>query len=122
VTNIIVVENESKWRQLFEDVLTAAGYRVRGYENGSEALEDIADDGCDLVILDIRMSPSGREVLRSIRRNRPELPVIVASSYAGYRDDPDFENAAAFWAKSADTGELVKAVSAVLARSVGSQL
>ena len=116
MAKILIVDDEAEWREAYRDCLTDAGYTVVTFENGHEALKHIQAHGCDLAVLDVRMSPGGQEVLRSIRDIRPDLPVVVASSYAGYRDDPDFRGAAAFLDKSPRVSELLHAVRAVLAR------
>jgi len=116
MAKILIVDDEAEWREAYRECLTDAGHSVIAFGNGHEALKHIETHGCDLVVLDVRMSPSGREVLRSIRRIRPDLPVVVASSYAGYRDDPDFRGAAAFLDKSPRMSDLPQVVQAVLAQ------
>lgn len=114
MADIVIVDDSKLWLELYERSLTAAGHRCRSFKNGSDALKEIDQRGADLVILDIRMSPSGREVLKSLQAGFPDLPVIVNTSYAGYRDDPDFQSATAFIVKSTDTTLLLEAVDRIL--------
>jgi DNA-binding NtrC family response regulator len=114
--DILVVDDEQAWRDLFTELLENAGYTVRTVENGVLALDEIKRRKPDLTILDIRMSPSGRDLLRSVRRLMPEMPVVVCSSYGGYRDDPDFSKVDAYVVKSTDMEELLRAIDKTLVK------
>ena len=57
-------------------------------ENGTEALAVLrkSDDSIDLVLTDVVMpSMSGPEMVAVLRSQRPDLPVIFMSAYAGDR-------------------------------------
>ena len=116
MADILVVDDEQSWRDLFTELLETTGHTVRAVENGVLALDEIKRRKPDLTILDIRMSPSGRDLLRSVRRLMPDMPVVVCSSYGGYRDDPDFSKVDAYVVKSTDMGELLEAIDNTLAR------
>lgn len=50
---------------------------------GTEALERVRDQPWDVVLLDISLPDlDGLEVLKRIKRDRPELPVLIFSMYA----------------------------------------
>ena len=74
---ILVVDDEETWRELYVERLTAAGHDVRVACDGSEALEAMRTTIPEIVVLDIRMAPSGRHLLRSIMLFWPEVPVVV---------------------------------------------
>ncbi len=116
MARIVIVDDEAEWRGAYRECLADAGHAAVAFENGYDALKHIATHGCDLVVLDVRMSPSGREVLRSIRGSLPGLPVIVASSHAASRNDPEFQDIAAFLDKSPRISELLHVVQEVLTR------
>ena len=82
MADIIAVDDEKGWLDLYEEKLSEAGHTVRTFENGLRALEDMKRKLPDLVILDIRMSPSGRDVLRTVRRAWPDLPIVVITAWA----------------------------------------
>ena len=67
--------------------LEAEGYSVTRVENGREALEQFLQSDVDLVILDI-MLPflNGFEVLESIRKKSPALPVLLLSARTAQQD------------------------------------
>ncbi len=50
---------------------------------GEEVLEQVRKGGCDVVLLDISLPDlNGLEVLKRIKRERPELPVLIFSMFA----------------------------------------
>jgi DNA-binding NtrC family response regulator len=120
MADVLVVDDEETWRELYVERLTDAGHDVRTAGDGSEALEEMRTKVAEIVVLDIRMSPSGRHLLRSIMLFWPEVPVVVSSAYGGYRGDADFMKATAFVEKTPDLGELVDAIAGILAAGHGS--
>src|SRR5882724_2391171 len=84
---ILVVEDEAAIADFIARGLEAEGYAVRTAADGVEG-ERLALGGApDLVILD-RMLPGrdGIEVLASIRKAKPDLPVIVLSAKGEIED------------------------------------
>lgn len=119
---VLVVEDERDIAALVSYHLTKEGYRVRTAESGQEALEGMAAERPDLVILDLMLPGlSGYEVLQDMRR-RPEsaeLPVVVLTAR---RDEADRVKGLELGAddyvtKPFSPRELVLRVSAVLRRS-----
>ncbi len=81
---VLVVDDEESVRALARSVLERLGYRVLQAADGLEALNLVRDlrGAVDLVILDQTMPRlSGLETLRELRRQAPELPVILTSGY-----------------------------------------
>jgi DNA-binding NtrC family response regulator len=114
MADVLVVDDEETWRELYVERLSDAGHDVRAAGDGNEALEEMRTRIPDIVVLDIRMAPSGRHLLRSIMLFWPEVPVVVSSAYGGYRGDADFMKATAFVDKTVDLGELVEAIAGIL--------
>jgi len=80
---ILVVDDTPQNVKLFADLLTAKGYEVSTAASGEQALEAIARQPPDLVLLDIMMPGiNGYEVCRKIRENPATalLPVVLATS------------------------------------------
>jgi two-component system, OmpR family, phosphate regulon response regulator PhoB len=119
---VLVVEDERDIAALVSYHLTKEGYRVRTAETGQEALEGIAADRPDLVILDLMLPGfSGYEVLSQMRSrgDSSELPVVVLTAR---RDEADRVKGLELGAddyvtKPFSPRELVLRVSAVLRRS-----
>ncbi len=77
---ILVVDDETGIRQLFEQLLTGEGYEVLSATNGAEALQIVRGRDLDLVITDLVMPESeGIETIRAIRSEQPNLKVIAVS-------------------------------------------
>ena len=117
MADILAVDDEKEWRELYAEGLAEVGHTVRTFGDGSKALDEIGRSPPDLVILDIRMGPSGRQMLWMIRRYWPELPVVISSAYGGYRNDPDFVKADAFVDKSTDLNELIVTIDSLVCKA-----
>ncbi len=79
---ILIAEDSSEIRQFLEEtVLSKAGYRVRSVGDGLSALTLARELHPDLVITDQQMpNLAGLELLRRLRADLPDLPVILITS------------------------------------------
>src|SRR5919109_5690254 len=80
---ILVVDDTPQNVKLLSDLLAAKGYEVSTAASGEQALESIAKQPPDLVLLDIMMPGiSGYDVCRKIRENPATalLPVVMCTS------------------------------------------
>jgi two-component system, OmpR family, phosphate regulon response regulator PhoB len=86
---VLVVEDERDIAALVAYHLTKEGYRVRTAEGGQEALEAVAAEKPDLMLLDLMLPGfSGYEVLQEVRR-RPDLadmPIVVLTARSDEAD------------------------------------
>jgi class 3 adenylate cyclase/CheY-like chemotaxis protein len=83
MTTILIVDDVPKNVRLLEAILTSEGYSVTSASSGPEALEQMAVEPPDLVLLDIQMpGMNGYEVCRRIRENTATtfLPVVMVTS------------------------------------------
>jgi len=81
-STILVVDDDADIGLLLCDRLQAMGHEVQAAADGEAALAAISRDLPMLVFLDIEMPKiNGLEVLRRIRKQWPELPVIVMTAY-----------------------------------------
>ncbi|MDP9159840.1 MAG: restriction endonuclease [Acidobacteriota bacterium] len=79
---ILVVDDEEPIREIICSMLSSANYQCRAVAGGQEALT-LLDSGevFDLVIHDLLNSPiDGIDLLCRLRRNFPDIPVVVASA------------------------------------------
>jgi two-component system response regulator CssR len=77
---IYLVEDEKNLRELLVTYLEEAGYTVTSFSDGNTAYEHI-DETPDLWILDIMLpGRDGFELIKSIKKNEPGLPVIFMSA------------------------------------------
>lgn len=104
---ILVVEDEEGLRLLYEEELESEGYEVLTARNGKEAIQQLEQGRPDLIILDIVMPVmDGIEALGRIVGKDRKIPIILNSSYPGYRQDFMSWAADAYVTKSTDLGEL----------------
>jgi DNA-binding response OmpR family regulator len=78
---ILVVEDETAIADFVQRGLESEGYAVACAYDGDEGERQALGKGVDLVVLDLMLpGKDGLSVLRSIRRERPALPVIVLTA------------------------------------------
>jgi len=84
---ILVVDDEPRVVRLVNEVLRAIGYQVIAAASGKSAIEMVALEQPDLVLLDIRLpgGPDGYEVCRRIREFS-KVPVIMLTARAQEAD------------------------------------
>jgi two-component system nitrogen regulation response regulator NtrX len=83
-SDILVVDDEADIRALIKGILNDEGLSVREAANADETLKTIAARRPTLVILDIWLSGSsmdGMQILQALRRDAPDMPVIMISGH-----------------------------------------
>jgi DNA-binding NtrC family response regulator len=84
---ILVADDDATNRKLLSAVFQAEGFEVIAVTDGPEALQRIAAEPPDLVLLDVRMPGlSGIDTLRRIRETAPQLPVIMLTAHGEIAD------------------------------------
>lgn len=79
---ILVIDDEDIILQLSEDILTNQNYEVRTISNGNEGLSLLENEKFDLLLTDIKMPDiGGIDVIKSVRANNEEIPIIVITAY-----------------------------------------
>lgn len=85
---ILVAEDNAVNQIYIKELLSRAGHSVIMSSNGSEALEKLAENNVDLVLMDILMPEmTGDEATRIIRNSPPpgvdpDIPIIALTAYA----------------------------------------
>src|SRR5699024_11876838 len=78
---ILIVEDEEKLSRILELELKYENYETEIADNGQDALLLILEKEWDLVLLDIMIPElSGLEVLRRLRRQENQTPVILLTA------------------------------------------
>ena len=81
---ILVVEDEQKLAGFIHQGLQQAGYLVQISNNGSEALNMVASENFDLILLDLMLpGMTGIEILKNMRAYNINSPVIILSALSG---------------------------------------
>jgi CheY-like chemotaxis protein len=100
MSNIVIVDDNTTILDLFAEVLSEHGYRVRTACDGYEALAAIRDRVPDILISDLNMPRmSGFELLSIVRRHFPAMAVIAMSAEYSGAAVPQGVAADAFYAK-----------------------
>lgn len=83
-SDILIVDDEADIRELIAGILEDDGYNTRTAGDSDAALAAIADRRPSLIILDIWLMGSkldGLELLEIIKRENPDLPVVIISGH-----------------------------------------
>src|SRR5579864_1663598 len=82
--DVVVVDDEADIRRLMCGILGDEGYETRQAGNSAEALAAIRSRKPALVLLDIWLQGSeldGLEILKIVKRELPQLPVVMISGH-----------------------------------------
>ena len=80
---ILVVDDEEIVCLSCQRILIEEGYEVRTCLSGQEGLKLLSEELFDLAIVDLKMPRmDGMEVLQAIKRDYPQIPVIMITGYA----------------------------------------
>ena len=111
VASILLVDDEVEFASTLAERLKLRGYSAAVSPDGENALKRLQSEHYDLILLDIMLpGMHGIEVLRRIRHERPDLPVILLTGQAGAKDGIEGMKlgARAYLAKPVDIGELLE--------------
>ncbi len=84
---ILVLEDDYSYRSSIKEYLEALGYEVDDFENGKEAISAIYDNTYELLLMDIIVPKmTGYEVLKEVRKQGIEVPIILVTSLSDVDD------------------------------------
>ncbi len=84
---VVLVDDEQHFREEFGEIMSSLleVNEIKNYSNGVSALNDLLQDDPDLLITDVLMpGMSGLELIRKIRKIKPDLPIILMSEQSIY--------------------------------------
>ena len=83
-TLVLLVDDSPDERDMYTQQLVATGYSVQVADNGEDALQRVAVQVPDVVVMDLAMPVlDGWETTRRLKETHPSLPVIVLSGHTG---------------------------------------
>lgn len=81
--HIVIIDDEAAVAETLADAVRGQGHTASVGRTGKEGLALLAEHTPDAVFLDLVMPGlSGVELLREIRRDKPELPIVVVTGWA----------------------------------------
>jgi len=117
VKKLLFADDEESIRLLYKEEFEEKGYEVILASNGQEALEKFAEQNPDLLVIDIKMpGMDGIEVLKKIREQSRQVPVILCTAYGEYRHNLETWASDDYIVKSANLAGLMKKIETLLAR------
>lgn len=120
--NILLVEDNRDLGEAIERRLRAAGHQVAWNTDGQGVLDDLVLDDLDAMILDLTLpAADGLTILRQLRRNRRDLPVLVITAKAEIDDKVSLldQGADDYLVKPFDMRELEARLRALARRPAG---
>jgi len=81
--NILLVDDEEVVCRGCQRIFEEEGYTVQMALSGKEGLEKAHKERFDVIITDLKMPDmSGLDVIKDIKQNQPDVPVIMITGYA----------------------------------------
>ena len=84
---ILIVDDERSLRFTIGEALRGEGFRVFEAPGGQQAFALLREEEIDLVLLDQKLKESGEdglEILRTIKRDYPEIEVVMMTAYGKF--------------------------------------
>ena len=80
---VLLMDDEPHLLRALRRILETDGHRVATAEDLSELEPHLADPALDVLLLDLRLKDAtGVDVLERVKRERPEVEVIMMTGYA----------------------------------------
>jgi len=82
--DILIIDDENDIRKLIKGILEDEGFVTRQANGSTKAYEEVKTKAPDLMILDIWLQGSehdGLEILKNVKKDLPNLPVIMISGH-----------------------------------------
>ncbi len=84
MSDILIVDDEKDIRVLIADILRDEGYATRTAANSEACMAEITRQPPGMMILDIWLKDSamdGIDILKTVKRERPEIPIVIISGH-----------------------------------------
>lgn len=84
---VLLVDDEEELVSALVERLSYRGVMAEYVLNGLDAVKKIIENGYDVVVIDLKMpGMSGVEVVKVIREERPELPLLLITGHGSPAD------------------------------------
>lgn len=88
---VLVVEDDTNLREALTDTLQLADYTVIPVASAEEALRELANySDIRMIVSDVNMGGmSGHDLLRNVKRDYPQIPMMLITAYASISESVD---------------------------------
>lgn len=118
MSTVLVVEDDTNQRLLYEEELSDEGYHVITAQDGRQALQRLQERAPDIIVLDINMPVmDGLDTLSRMMEINSSVPIIINTAYVSYKESFTSWSADAYIVKSSDLSELKKTIRDLLSRA-----
>ena len=94
---LLLVDDDDKFRDVMQKLLSGCGFEVTGYSDGNAAIQALTERPPDLMVCDIYMKPlSGLDVLKAAIAAHPNLPIIMLTAFGSMETAIECLRAGAF--------------------------
>jgi two-component system response regulator MprA len=117
---VLVVDDDRAIRESLDRALSLEGYRVLAAADGAQALDRVAADAPDVIVLDLMMpNVDGLTVCRRLRGRRDRTPILMLTARTETSDRVSGLDAGAddYLPKPFDLDELLARIRALLRRT-----
>lgn len=84
---VLVIEDDTTLGHALQEFLVEQGYAVDWLQEGDQVLGAVAGQAYDLLLLDLNLpGMSGLDVLRQLRTNGQQIPVLILTARDGVED------------------------------------
>jgi two-component system response regulator HydG len=81
--DILVVDDDKAHLSMLCTIISGWGHKPFGVEDGSDAIQSVAENPYDAILMDVRMAKvGGIEALSRIKEINPSIPVIIMTAYS----------------------------------------
>jgi CheY-like chemotaxis protein len=96
IRNVLIVEDDVEFRVLLTEIVEALGYNPMSVSDAEAAVKQIDLNRPDAVITDYKLpSMSGEELIRRIKSDHTDLPVVLITGFAPSINGKEFADGAA---------------------------
>ena len=118
---ILIVEDDFELGDALREALIRAGYKALHVTHAEDALIKITQSGFDAVVTDVNLpGMDGVKLLRRLKQDHPQLPVLVVSGYAEAEQAVEVMKAGAldYMAKPFAPRQLLEKLSEIMPKSL----
>lgn len=117
MNSVLIVDDDLELRENLQEILAIEGFDVATAKNGNDALDMVSQRDFDLLLLDLIMPGlSGLETLTLLRRQKPQIRVILMTAFSTIENAVDAMRRGAddYLTKPFKTADLLMTVKRVL--------